>query len=225
MFSIWINQHHRIPRTIRIGADAVVLLTQRIHPVPAGGDGIVLACAVVVGVQAVHAVVLLAAVPAGLIVAVRGAVAELRPEGVVVHPLDDPPALRAVVLRHLPDVAQVVAVVVEEGEAVLRGVAPGRLAVALPKLVLVDAPVLKRQTAAEQIVGGVRILNLRGCQLPAAACGHADVRHRREVHRAELLARGAVDVAGHAAVGELYADGVVQAVKVYPWQSFFTEYA
>ncbi len=88
------------------------------------------------------------------------------------------------VLRHLPDVAQVVAVVVEDGEAVLRGAAPRRLAIALLKLVLVDAPVLQRQTAAEQIVGGVRILNLRGCQLPAAADGHADVRHGREVHRA-----------------------------------------
>ncbi len=124
---------------------------ERVHPVLAGGDGFVLACAVVVGVQAVHAVQLLAAVPAGLIVAVRGAVAELHPEGVVVHPLDDPPALRVVVLRHLPDVAQVVAVVVEEGEAVPRGAAPRRLAVALPKLVLVDAPVLQREGATEEV--------------------------------------------------------------------------
>ena len=83
----------------------MIFLCQRIHPVPAGCDGVVLASTVVVGIQAVHAVQLLAAVPAGLIVAVRGAVAELRPEGVVVHPLDDLPALRAVVLRHLPDVA------------------------------------------------------------------------------------------------------------------------
>ena len=109
-----------------------------------------------------------------------------------------------------------VAVVVEEGEAVLRGAAPRRLAVALLVLPLVDAPVLQREGTTEEVVRGVGALHLRECKLPRAAQGDADVRHRCLVHGAQLLTRCAVDVAGDAAVGELNADGVVQVVVVYP---------
>jgi len=120
----------------------------------------------------VHLVELLAVVPAGLDVAVRSAVAEPRPEGIVVHRLDYRPVLAARGLRHLADVAEVVAVVVVEGEVVLTGIADlCRLTVALVELVLVDAPVLQREKAAEEVVRGVRKLYLRGGQLPTAANG------------------------------------------------------
>lgn len=74
---------------------------------------------------------------------------------------------------NLADVAQVVAVVVAEGELVLGGIVgvPLRLAVALVELVLVDATVLQRQGTAEEVLRGVRELYLRGGQLPAAAHG------------------------------------------------------
>ena len=76
---------------------------------------------------------------------------------------------------NLADVAQVVAVVVAEGELVLGGIVgvPLRLAVALVELVLVDATVLQCQDAAEEIVGGVRKLYLQGASsllLPMALC-------------------------------------------------------
>ncbi len=111
-----------------------------------------------------------------------------------------------------------VAVVVVEREVVLTIVAGVhfRLAVALLELELVDAPVPQREASPEEVVRGVRAQNLRGGKLPGAADGDADVRDRRQVYDAQLLARRAVDVPGHAAVGELDADGVVQAVVVYP---------
>ena len=111
-----------------------------------------------------------------------------------------------------------VTVVVVEREAVLTGVegAPHGLAVALVKLVLVDAPVPQREHAAQQVVRGVRAQYLRRCQLPGRAYGDGDVRHRREVRHAQLLARSAVYVSGNAAVGELYAHGVAAEVVVNP---------
>ena len=41
-------------------------------------------------------------------------------------------------------------------------------------LVLVDASVLQRQAAPEEIVCGVSVLNLRAGEFPAAAYGDAD---------------------------------------------------
>ena len=143
--------------------------------------------------------------------------AELRAERVVVQALDDA-SLAAVCLDHLADAAEMVAVVVVEGEVVLAGFADVlcRLAVALVELVLVDATVPHREAAAEEVVRGVRVQDFRGEEFPGAADGDADVRDRRQVCGAQLLARRAVDVPRHAAVGELDADGVVQLVVVYP---------
>ena len=169
--------------TICIRTDTVVFLAQRIHPVPPCGDGVVLPRAVVVGVQAVHPVQLLAVVPARLFVAVRGAAAELQAGGVVFHPLDDRPVRIAVCLDHLPHAAEVVTVVVEEREVVLGGdggVFRG-LAVTLVEQVPVNASVLHRERAAEQVVRGVRGQDLRRCQFPRAAYGDGDVRHRRRL--------------------------------------------
>ena len=56
-------------------------------------------------------------------VAVSGAVAQLRTEGIVVQRLDDPSVTAAVRLPHLTDVPQVVTVVVAEREVVLAVVA------------------------------------------------------------------------------------------------------
>ena len=111
-----------------------------------------------------------------------------------------------------------VAVVVVEIDVVLAGVAGilHRLAVALLELELVDAPVPQRKTAAKEVVRGVRAQDLRRGEFPGAADGYGDVRHRRLVDDAQFLPRRAVDVPGHAAIGELDADGVVQTVVVYP---------
>ena len=108
--------------------------------------------------------------------------------------------------------------VVVEREGVLGGVGGvfRGLAVALFEQVLVEVPVLQRERAAEQVVGGVRGQYLRRCQLPGRAYGDGDVRHRREVRHAQLLARSAVYVSGNAAVGELYAHGVAAEVVVNP---------
>ena len=121
-------------------------------------------------------------------------------------------------LPHLTDVPQVVTVVVAEREVVLAVVADVLpcLAVALLEPVFVYPAVLQRKATAEQIVRGVRIKYLRGEELPRAAHGDADVRHRRQVCDPQLLARGAVDVPGHVAVGELDAHGIVHQVVVYP---------
>ena len=121
-------------------------------------------------------------------------------------------------LPHLTDVPQVVTVVVAEREVVLAVVADVLpcLAVALLEQVLVDAPVPQCESTAEQVVRGVRAQYLRGEELPRAADGDTDVRHRRQVRDPQLLARGAVDVPRHAAVGELDAHGIVHQVVVYP---------
>ena len=164
-----------------------------------------------------HPVELLAVVPAGLEIVVRGAVAELRAERIVVHALHDIARVADAALDHLADVAEMVTVVIVEDEVVLAVVVrvSFRLAVALVELVLVDATVLQCQDAAEEVVRGVRKLYLRGGQLPTAAYGDADVRHRRLVGDAQFLARRAVDVLRHVAVGKLDADGVVQQVVIY----------
>ena len=186
---IRINRIHRIIPAIRIRADVVVLLAQRVHPVPARGDGVVLPCAVVVGVQAVHLVQFLAVVPLRLHVAVRRVVAELQAGGVVFHPLHDRPVRIAVCLDHLPHAAEVVTVEVVEREGVLNGdggVFRG-LAVALVELVPVNAPVPQRKDAAEQVVRGVRGQYFRRRQFPGRTDGDGDVRHRREVRHAQFL--------------------------------------
>ena len=129
--------------TIMIRTDIVVLLAERIHSVPMCRDRIVLSCAVVVGIQSVHPVELLAVVLVGLDAVVRCAVAELCPEGIVVHRLDDAADTAAVGFRHLTDVAEVVTVIVAERELVLAGIIDValRLAVAFLKDILfVDTP-------------------------------------------------------------------------------------
>ena len=143
---------------------------------------------------------------------------ELRAERVVVHALKEDSLVASCRLDHLADAAQMVAVVVAERDVVLAGVAwiCRRLAVALLELELVDAPVPQSEAAAKEVVRGVRAQDLRREEFPGAADGDGDVRHRRLVDDAQFLTRRAVDVPGHAAVGELDADGVVQAVVVYP---------
>ena len=98
----------------------------------------------------------------------------LRAERIVVHPLDD--ASAAASLDHLADAAEVVAVVVVEGEVVLAGVAGilRRLCVALVEEVLVDAPVPHREAAPEEVIYGVRAQDFRGGKLPGAADGDGD---------------------------------------------------
>ena len=206
------------PPTIRIRVDAVVFLAQRIHPIPSAQHRVVLPCPIVVGVQSVHSDQFLAVVPARLHVAVRGAVAELRAEWIVVHRLYDRPVCGAAGLDDLAYVAEMVAVVVVEIDVVLAGVAGilHRLAVALLELELVDAPVPQREATPEEVVRGVRAQDLRGSKLPGAADGYGDVRDSRLVDDAQFLACGAVDVPSHAAIGELDADGVVLPVVVYP---------
>ena len=84
-------------------------------------------------------------------------------------------------LPHLSDVPQMVTVVVAEREVVLAVVADVLpcLAVAILELVLVDSSVPQCESTAEQVVRGVRAKYLRGEELPRAADGDADVRHRR----------------------------------------------
>ena len=55
ILAIRINCIHRITPTIRIRTHHVILLAQRVHPVPPAEHGVVLAGTVVVGVQTVHA--------------------------------------------------------------------------------------------------------------------------------------------------------------------------
>ena len=74
-----------------------------------------------------------------------------------------------------------VTVVVAEREVVLAVVAVVLpcLAVAFVEQVLVNAPVPQCESTADQVVRGVRAKYLRGEELPRAADGDADVRHRR----------------------------------------------
>jgi len=60
--SIKVNKPYGIIHTIRIRTDAIVLLTQQVYPVSTCGDRVVLSCAIVVGVKAVHPVQFLAVV-------------------------------------------------------------------------------------------------------------------------------------------------------------------
>ena len=93
-------------------------------------------------------------------VAVSGAVAQLRTEGIVVQRLDDPSVTAAVRLPHLTDVPQVVTVVVAEREVVLTVVADVLpcLAVALLEQVLLRIQVpyinlhISHQTTLRQIL-------------------------------------------------------------------------
>ena len=123
-------------------------------------------------------------------------------EGIVVHLLDDGPLVGACRSGHLADVAEMVAVVIIEGDVVLVGVVgvPFRLAVALLELELVESPVHQREAAPEEVVRGARTQYLRGGELPDAADGNGDVRDSRLVDDAQFLTRRAVDVPGHAAV-------------------------
>lgn len=82
------------------------------HPVPSCQHGVVLACAVVVGVQSVHLVKLLAVVFEPLQSAVAAQVAHGESEGIVVRHL----LHGAILSDDLADVAQVVLVEVLEGE-------------------------------------------------------------------------------------------------------------
>ena len=165
-----------------------------------------------------HPVELLAVVPAGLEIVVRGAVAELRAERIVVHALHDIARVADAALDHLADVAEMVTVVIVEDEVVLAVVVrvSFRLAVALVELEPVDAPVPQREPATEKVVHRVSAQYLRRGELPGAADGDADVRNRSLVHDAQLLARGAVYVFRYVAVGELDAHGVVPRVVAYP---------
>ena len=149
-----------------------------------------------------HPVELLAVVPAGLEIVVRGAVAELRAERIVVHALHDIARVADAALDHLADVAEMVTVVIVEDEVVLAVVVrvSFRLAVALVELESVDAPVPQREPATEEAVHGVSAQYLPRGKLPGAADGDADVQNRRLVHDAQLLARGAVYVFRHVAV-------------------------
>ena len=173
--SIYIHVPHRIIHTIRIRTNIIILLRQRVNPVPTCSDGIILPRPVVVGVQAVHPVELLAVVPAGLEIVVRGAVAELRAERIVVHALHDIARVADTALDHLADVAEMVTVVIVEDEVVLAVVVrvSFRLAVALVELESVDAPVPQREPATEEAVHGVSAQYLPRGKLPGAADGDA----------------------------------------------------
>ena len=72
---------------------------------------------------------------------------ELRAERIVIHALKEDSLVASCRLDHLADVAEMVAVVVVEGEVVLAEVADvlRRLTVALVKLEFVDAAVPQRE--------------------------------------------------------------------------------
>ena len=99
--------------------------------------------------------------------------AELSPERVVVHRLDDRPVRGAVRLDYLADAAEMVLVIVVEKEVVLAVVAGVllRLAIALLELELVNATGPQSEAAPEEVVRGVRALDLRWGKLPDAANG------------------------------------------------------
>ncbi len=65
-----LKEMHRVVVTVGIRAHAVVFLAQRVHAVPAAEDRVVLACAVVVGVQAVHHVEFLSVVFKRLVIGI-----------------------------------------------------------------------------------------------------------------------------------------------------------
>ena len=206
-----VNSFHRITPTVRIRTNAIALLAERIHPVPACGDGVVLPCSVVVGVQPVHRLQFLAVV----LVTLQGGIHHCRrvgvgcAEGVVVRHLQHP----AVGIHHLADVAQVVAVVVVEREAVCRVAHARRLRVAPVEEYHVRQVVLHREHAPEQVVavGDAHYLPVGGPRRLHAEFPR-DVRHSDVVPDAQLLARRAVGVPYLVAVHEVYRLGV--AVQV-----------
>lgn len=165
-----------------------------------------------------HLIILLAVVSVRLHVVVSAAVAELHTERIVVHRLDDRSFPAAIDFPHLADVTQMVTVEVAERKVVLAGIIDVflRLTVALVKQVLVYPAVLQRKASAEQIVRGIGVLNFVKGKFPHAANGDGDVRHRRLIDDAQFLARGAIDILRHVAVGELDTHGVVPQVVVYP---------
>ena len=185
----------------------VVFLAQRIDPIPSCEDGVVLAGAVVVGVQAERAVELLAVVLVLLEIGAQDhrlqGVHELAAEGVVVHAL----LHRARRGHRLTHRAQMVLVLVVERELVRRA-AGRRLGIAAVEEVLVDLAVPHHQAAAQQVVRRVRALDLRRLQLHLLPDRTGDVRLGRVVHHAQLLARRTVDVLRDAAVGEVDLLGV-----------------
>ena len=197
--------------TIHIRTHVIVFLAQRVHPVPACGDRVILTCAVVVGVKAVHAVQLLAVVLVrlhvgihhGFRVGVRGA------EGVVVRHLPH----RAAGIHHLAVVAQVVLVVVEELEGVGRGIHGSRLGIAAVEEVAVYQAVLHHEASAEQVLrrAVVHHLPLRQ-RVRLRAEGHRDVGRGDIVFHKEFLACGTVCIPRLAAVGEVYPPRVVVVV-------------
>ncbi len=103
---------HRIIRAVCIQAEVIVLLRQRILLGEHREYRVVLACAVVIQVESVHAVQFLAVVLVRLQTAVRALVGEEATEGIVVRDLLHRPAL----VHHGTVVAQVVLrIVVEQG--------------------------------------------------------------------------------------------------------------
>ena len=98
---------------------------------------------------------------------------ELRAERIVIHALKEDSLVASSCLDHLADIAEMVAVVVVEGEVVLAGIATicRCLAVALLELELVDAPVPQSEAPPEEVVRGVRAQDLRRGKLPGAADG------------------------------------------------------
>ena len=149
-----------------------------------------------------HAVQLLPVVLVGLQVGglCAGAVAIGCAEGIViVHLLH-----RACGIRHLAYVAQVVPVVVVEGEGVVRRADGGGLAVAAVEKDLVPLAALHDDTTAEEEGGVVGMEDLRLRQLRRLhAHRPVDVRHGGVVLHAQLLSCGAVDILRHVAVGEV----------------------
>ena len=96
---------YRTIYAIYIRTDIVILLAEWIHPVPSCGDGVILPCTVVVGVQAVHLVKLLAVVLVRLDIAVGRTVAELRSERIIANLLDNISCLSAISLCYLADIS------------------------------------------------------------------------------------------------------------------------
>ena len=196
--------------TIHIRAKAIVLLAQRVHPVPPSEDGVILACSVVIGVQSVHAVQFLAVVLVRLKILATADISNNGTEGVVVRLLLE----STTCTYHLAVVAQVVLGVVEQRISIGCGGRAGslRLGIAAVKEQHPCRALLYDKASAQQIVrmaceygrvmGRVRLY----AKLPR------DVRQCHGVLHGKLLARGTVRVLRHIAVGEVYAFRVAVAV-------------
>ena len=204
-FAVNIYPVNRVVCAICVWAYMVILLAQRIHPVPRRQQRVVEPCAVVVGVAAVHRLELLAVVLIRLEVGVhRGVVAEGSAEGIVVHYL----LYGSVGIDNGADVALVVAVIVMVADSVTV-----ERAIASPEKVLRRHAVLKDEVA--QVVSRVCAQRFALRQLARLPEGHAYARHCRAVHRAQLYARNRIDVLRHAAVHELHTAWIAARVVVY----------